>query len=199
MIQTIQEREQGEEGRDRNDRQPLTGRSSSQTSFARQTRHREWKRLIIDNGILLGLLAGTFTAGWLTHTPPNNKDVAITETSDAFAETLFRNLEGEQPPTADTSSPSITEHPEAPSSDTPKTTDQQTSNTSNSDTTPPSSQRSATTGTYVASVNGEKYYPSACSAVKRIKDENKRYFNTEEEAQRAGLTRTTVKSCDTLW
>lgn len=39
---------------------------------------------------------------------------------------------------------------------------------------------------YVASVNGSKYYPLDCVGVARIKDENKIYFITVEEAQNAG-------------
>ena len=47
-------------------------------------------------------------------------------------------------------------------------------------------------GAFVASKNGTKYYPSNCSSVSRIKEENKVYFNTEQEAKNAGLSRTST-------
>ncbi len=42
---------------------------------------------------------------------------------------------------------------------------------------------------YTASKNGTRYYPIGCKSASRIKDENKVYFMTEEEAQDTGLTR----------
>lgn len=42
---------------------------------------------------------------------------------------------------------------------------------------------------YTASKNGTRYYPIGCKSAERIKDENKVYFMTEEEAQDTGLTR----------
>lgn len=39
---------------------------------------------------------------------------------------------------------------------------------------------------YVASKNGSKYYLLSCSGVKRIKEENKIYFPSPEEARKAG-------------
>ncbi len=39
---------------------------------------------------------------------------------------------------------------------------------------------------YVASKNGTKYYPAACSGANRIKEENRVYFDTKEAAERAG-------------
>lgn len=53
--------------------------------------------------------------------------------------------------------------------------------------------------TYVASKNGKRYYPAECSAGNRIKEENKVYFKTEQEAQNRGLTRTVSKSCQSFW
>lgn len=41
---------------------------------------------------------------------------------------------------------------------------------------------------YFASSRGKKYYPFGCSAGKSIKQENRIYFNTEEEAKKAGYT-----------
>lgn len=50
----------------------------------------------------------------------------------------------------------------------------------------------ASTGTpgvgYVASKSGTKYYLPTCTGVKRIKEENKVWYPTEEEARAAGLT-----------
>lgn len=40
---------------------------------------------------------------------------------------------------------------------------------------------------YVASKNGTKYYPTDCKGAARIKDENKVYFMTMEEAEESGL------------
>ncbi len=44
-----------------------------------------------------------------------------------------------------------------------------------------------TTGVYVASKNGKLYYRVGCGASSRIKEENKIFFNTEQEARDAGL------------
>lgn len=41
---------------------------------------------------------------------------------------------------------------------------------------------------YLASKSGTRYYPIGCKSANRIKDENKVYFNTLEEAQEGGLT-----------
>lgn len=41
-------------------------------------------------------------------------------------------------------------------------------------------------GAYVASKSGTKYYPAACSAASRIKQENRVYFVSKEEAVAAG-------------
>lgn len=43
-------------------------------------------------------------------------------------------------------------------------------------------------GEIVASKNGKKYYFVWCSGAGNIKESNKRYFNTEELAQKAGFT-----------
>lgn len=46
----------------------------------------------------------------------------------------------------------------------------------------------ATTGTYVGSKGGTKYHLPTCSGAKRIKEENKVWFSTKEEAMAAGYT-----------
>jgi hypothetical protein len=43
-------------------------------------------------------------------------------------------------------------------------------------------------GSYFASSRGKKYYPIGCSAGKSIKQENRIYFNTTTEAEKAGYT-----------
>jgi hypothetical protein len=44
----------------------------------------------------------------------------------------------------------------------------------------------ASTGTYVASKTGSKYYLPSCSGAKRIKEENKVWFQDRVEAEKAG-------------
>lgn len=44
---------------------------------------------------------------------------------------------------------------------------------------------------FVASKNGTKYYPINCKSVSRIKEENKIYFESAEEAEKGGLELTT--------
>lgn len=41
-------------------------------------------------------------------------------------------------------------------------------------------------GKYVASISGTKYHLPDCSGAKRIKEENKVWFNSKEEAEKAG-------------
>lgn len=43
-------------------------------------------------------------------------------------------------------------------------------------------------GKYVASKTGTRYYLPTCDGAKRIKEENKVWFKTKEDAERAGLT-----------
>ncbi len=47
----------------------------------------------------------------------------------------------------------------------------------------------AQNGNFVASKNSTYYYLPTCATVKRIKDENKVWFQTEQEAQSLGFTR----------
>lgn len=46
----------------------------------------------------------------------------------------------------------------------------------------------STTGVYVASRNGTKYYLPSCGGAGRIKEENKVWFQSAEEALAAGYT-----------
>jgi uncharacterized protein (UPF0333 family) len=43
-------------------------------------------------------------------------------------------------------------------------------------------------GNYFASSRGKKYYPNGCSAGKSIKQENRIYFQTSNDAEKAGYT-----------
>lgn len=45
-----------------------------------------------------------------------------------------------------------------------------------------------TSGKYVASKNGTKYYLSTCVSAKRISEKNKVWFDTKQEAEKAGYT-----------
>ncbi len=53
---------------------------------------------------------------------------------------------------------------------------------------PPGSVVAPKEGKYVASKSGTKYYLPSCSGVKRIKEENKVWFASVEDAQAAGLS-----------
>lgn len=53
---------------------------------------------------------------------------------------------------------------------------------------PLSNQGSTLTGNYVASKNGTKYHYPWCAGAQSIKEENKIYFSSEEEARKAGYT-----------
>lgn len=44
----------------------------------------------------------------------------------------------------------------------------------------------ATSGTYMASKTGSKYYLPSCGSAKRIKEENRVWFATKQEAEAAG-------------
>jgi hypothetical protein len=50
-----------------------------------------------------------------------------------------------------------------------------------------SSQSSGAQGVYVASKSGTRYYLPNCSGVSRIKEENKVWFQTKEQAEARGL------------
>lgn len=48
-----------------------------------------------------------------------------------------------------------------------------------------------TAGSFVASVNGTKYYPVGCSSAGRISDGNKVWFDSEQQAEAQGYTKAT--------
>lgn len=50
----------------------------------------------------------------------------------------------------------------------------------------------STDAAFVASSGGTKYYPIGCGSVSRIKEENRVYFVTEDEAKTTGYDRTTA-------
>ena len=62
--------------------------------------------------------------------------------------------------------------------------------------TPGNETSVAQAGSYVASKNGTKYYLASCKGAKRIKDENKIWFTTLEEAKASG--RTPASTCPGL-
>lgn len=47
-------------------------------------------------------------------------------------------------------------------------------------------QRQSNAGNFVASINGKSYYPKDCPSSKRIKEENKIWFNSAKEAEIQG-------------
>lgn len=47
----------------------------------------------------------------------------------------------------------------------------------------------ASSGAFVASKNGTKFYPANCSSAKRIKDANKVFFATAADAENEGYSR----------
>lgn len=47
---------------------------------------------------------------------------------------------------------------------------------------------SAVAKNFMASVNGEKYYPMGCKAANRIKQENRVWFSSGQEAREMGYT-----------
>ncbi len=53
---------------------------------------------------------------------------------------------------------------------------------------PPANEPTIPSKSIIASKSGKVYYTAGCSGSNRIKDENKVYFQTEEEAQSLGLT-----------
>lgn len=137
-----------------------------------------WKHIIVDNTILICMLGGMFLLGRITHKPPN-KDVQFTNPPEDIHNQLFKNSSE----TNQTSNASTSPEEKTQEQPTPTTTTTPLKNISK----------------YVASKNGKRYYPIDCSAANRIHEENKIFFDTEEEAQQTGLTRTTSKSCDDLW
>ena len=49
-----------------------------------------------------------------------------------------------------------------------------------------SETESAALGNFVASINGQAYYPKDCAAAQRIKEENRIWFETAPEAEAEG-------------
>lgn len=47
-------------------------------------------------------------------------------------------------------------------------------------------KKSAMSGNFVASINGKAYYPATCTAAQRIKEENRIWFASKEEAEADG-------------
>ena len=51
---------------------------------------------------------------------------------------------------------------------------------------PNTKNNQAILGNFLASINGKAYYPKDCSAANRIKEENRIWFDTKEEAELQG-------------
>jgi hypothetical protein len=51
-------------------------------------------------------------------------------------------------------------------------------------------------GNFLASINGKAYYPKDCAAANRIKEENKIWFDTKEEAEAQGYK--PAQNCATI-
>ncbi len=47
-------------------------------------------------------------------------------------------------------------------------------------------KKTSISGNFVASINGKAYYPANCVAAQRIKEENRIWFNSREEAEADG-------------
>ncbi len=60
----------------------------------------------------------------------------------------------------------------------------------------PIAEKAHTTGDFVASKRGKKYYSLGCSGVKNLLEANKIYFATKQEAEQAGYTKSA--SCPDL-
>jgi hypothetical protein len=63
-------------------------------------------------------------------------------------------------------------------------------------TTSASTTTSLITGAYVASKNGKSYYIPTCAAASRILEKNRIWFNSKEEAEKAGYL--PAKNCKGL-
>ncbi|MEK7578522.1 MAG: hypothetical protein AAB789_01525 [Patescibacteria group bacterium] len=51
-------------------------------------------------------------------------------------------------------------------------------------------------GNFLASINGKTYYPKDCAAANKIKEENRIWFNTKEEADAQGFK--PARNCATI-
>ena len=77
---------------------------------------------------------------------------------------------------------------EYPNQNLPQGAEQAASVISASNKTPAVQNSNSARKTFFASSRGSKYYTISCSAGKTIKQENRVYFATGEEAQQAGYT-----------
>lgn len=73
-----------------------------------------------------------------------------------------------------------------------KTASSRTSATKPAGVSGSAQQEFSTQAAFVASSGGTKYYPIGCGSAGRIKEENRVYFVTEDEAKAAGYDRTTA-------
>lgn len=140
----------------------------------------------VNIGIFVSILVIVFLAGWLLHRPPTpDHDIAITEPTQEFQVALreTRNI------------------PEVLGETSSNNTDSTNNSAAGQEQETHDTSTTSTNGQqhYVASVNGKRYYPVECSAANSIKEENKRYYATEQEAQNDGKSRTISQSCNNDW
>lgn len=115
----------------------------------------------------LGYITGRWTSLTNTATPIVFQE-APGESSEATPEqlrALVKEKEAVKGATESREAPKETKQPQAPK---------------------PKPQASVQTGAYVASANGTKYYHPDCAEVRRIKEENRIWFDSAEEAQASG-------------
>jgi hypothetical protein len=103
-----------------------------------------------------------------------NEPITITEHPE-LEELLFAHAQELQEDVPAPTSPVLPESPVAPQDQIPQ----------NPVTPAPAPAQHQ----FVASVNGKKYYPIGCGGANRIKEENRTYFTTEQEAVAKGYER----------
>ncbi|TSC63780.1 MAG: hypothetical protein G01um1014106_393 [Parcubacteria group bacterium Gr01-1014_106] len=120
--------------------------------------------------VAVGFIAGRWTALSNTVTPIVFQEAPGNTSSEASAEEL-NALALEKKPAARTN----TSAPAASTASRQPTVKAETT-----------SSTLHASGKFVASANGEKYYFPDCTEVKRIKEENKIWFDSENEARESG-------------
>jgi hypothetical protein len=137
---------------------------------------------VVKSVYLAGCMIGSFSMGILTHTSivnQNNTPIISVPKQPLPAAYRYKDPEIQNPYDQ---LPAVT--PSVPGEELGQT------NSIKSNTSPVSS--ATTTQNFVASKTGTKYYPAGCSGINRIKEENRVYFNTEQEAINKGYERTST-------
>lgn len=127
------------------------------------------KSVWLNTILFCGLLGAAFMGGWVAN-KPSKQDLEIIEPQPSLEETITQHLkEGNNL--------------------------QQNTTTTQEDEQKNTEKAQNSNQPYVASSRGSKYYPILCKAVDSIKETNKIYFSSEQEAQQQGYSRTTSKQC----